>query len=184
MAQVKICPSCGLENPLNETMCLRCMADISFVGPVQQDGASVSDDFTAEFNDIFAGSYADDDNGFAADSGGASATVLDYSASATVVDYAAKILVLECADVSGRLTVKDGSVLGRDAEGRELLGNFQTVSRRHSRFSLSGSTWTVEDMNSTNGTWVNGRRLAPGEKCSLKSGATVALSRSCTFTVQ
>ena len=138
MSQVKICPSCGLENPLCETMCLRCMADISSVSPTDSD---------------------------------------------EVIEPAEKKIVLVCNNIESSLTVRDGSVIGRDSEGRDILANFLTVSRRHARFH-SGNQWIVEDMNSTNGTWVNNRRLSPGEKYPVRSGDIIAFSRSCTFTVQ
>jgi len=35
------------------------------------------------------------------------------------------------------------------------------VSRIHARFERSGTRLFVRDLNSTNGTWVNGKRLTP-----------------------
>ena len=92
-------------------------------------------------------------------------------------------LVLECLNDGENLTLKDDSVLGRESEGSKPLGKFETVSRQHARF-ICGEKWTVEDLNSTNGTWINGRRIAQGEKYSLKSGDVIALSKSCAFTVK
>ena len=48
------------------------------------------------------------------------------------------------------------------------------ASRRHARVSKRGSAWTVEDLGSTNGTWLNGRlvrraRLLPGDELALGS---------------
>jgi pSer/pThr/pTyr-binding forkhead associated (FHA) protein len=34
-----------------------------------------------------------------------------------------------------------------------------TVSRRHCRLSLQGDKFLVEDLGSTHGTWVNGKRI-------------------------
>lgn len=95
----------------------------------------------------------------------------------------AKFLVLECMSSPGKITLKEDSILGREAECSEFLGKFGTVSRIHAKFAC-GETWTVEDLNSTNGTYLNGRRLTQGEKCPLKPGDTIALSKSCVFTVK
>jgi predicted component of type VI protein secretion system len=56
--------------------------------------------------------------------------------------------------------VQDGEqVVGR--EGGELtLAGESSVSRSHAKISKAGDTITVEDMGSTNGTFVNGQRLS------------------------
>lgn len=36
MELVKICPSCGLGNPVTEMICQRCMMDITIVNPTEQ----------------------------------------------------------------------------------------------------------------------------------------------------
>ena len=60
-----------------------------------------------------------------------------------------------------------------------------TVSRRHARVFLeppmpgsgggSAGQCRIEDLNSTNGTFVNGRRPAPFERVSIAPGDRVAL---------
>lgn len=47
------------------------------------------------------------------------------------------------------------------------------VSNRHLQFHTQGSTVGVEDLQSKNGTFVDGVRLAPGERCSLREGAVL-----------
>jgi hypothetical protein len=51
------------------------------------------------------------------------------------------------------------------------------VSRRHARLALGPGGLLVTDLGSTNGTFVNGVRLAPGEPTRLSSGAELALGR-------
>jgi pSer/pThr/pTyr-binding forkhead associated (FHA) protein len=41
------------------------------------------------------------------------------------------------------------------------------VSRQHARITHIGEKYIIEDMGSTNGTWVNGRRLGTEETCVL-----------------
>jgi len=49
------------------------------------------------------------------------------------------------------------------------------VSRRHARLLVQGSQVYVEDLNSTNYTYVNQQRLAPGQPHPLNSGDEVRL---------
>jgi ABC-type multidrug transport system ATPase subunit/ABC-type multidrug transport system permease subunit len=50
------------------------------------------------------------------------------------------------------------------------------ISRHHARFTRSGSAWTVTDLSSTNGTYVNGRRVTATEP--LEVGDVVDLGGS------
>jgi predicted component of type VI protein secretion system len=49
------------------------------------------------------------------------------------------------------------------------------VSRRHALIRPAESTLYLIDQNSTNGTWVNGQRLAPGRDFPLTDGDTIEL---------
>ncbi|MGD9485694.1 DUF1707 and FHA domain-containing protein [Streptomyces sp. TRM70308] len=48
--------------------------------------------------------------------------------------------------------------IGR-AAGSVLRLNHHTVSRRHAQLRHTGAGWTLRDLGSFNGTWVNGRRV-------------------------
>ncbi len=75
-----------------------------------------------------------------------------------------------------KLVATDGSAFdlpeGETSVGREfgngLVVPSDTVSRRHATLQKSGSTVTVMDHGSTNGTWVNGMKV--GATVSLNSG--------------
>jgi pSer/pThr/pTyr-binding forkhead associated (FHA) protein len=62
--------------------------------------------------------------------------------------------------------------IGRDSTN-EIVINDAEVSRRHSRLTFQGGKYVLEDLGSTNGTFVNGQRLAgprvlkPGEVISF-----------------
>ena len=67
--------------------------------------------------------------------------------------------------VAGRL------VLGRSS-GCQLVFGDDTVSRRHAELTLVEGRWMLRDLGSSNGTWVNGRRVmeaevAPGDELQL-----------------
>jgi len=53
-----------------------------------------------------------------------------------------------------------------------------SVSRMHARFSLDREgNMTVRDLNSTNGTWLNGERLQPNESRKLRQGDHLRFGR-------
>jgi len=74
---------------------------------------------------------------------------------------------------------KQEIIIGRDANA-DVVINIAEVSRRHSRMRLEPSGFMIEDLGSTNGTFVNGQRLTgphmlrPGERIQL--GEAVALT--------
>jgi len=74
-------------------------------------------------------------------------------------------------------------IAGRDAEC-SLLIDATTVSRRHARITVVSGTATIEDLDSTNGTHVNGTRisqptrLTPGSELALGSEVLQVRARS------
>ena len=68
--------------------------------------------------------------------------------------------------------------IGREASNDIVLEDPQ-VSRQHARLTLQGTSYMIEDLGSTNGSFINGRRvmtltpLNPGDKLGL--GDTVVL---------
>jgi len=67
------------------------------------------------------------------------------------------LVVVEGPQPGERLKVgKDPVVIGRRAPSDWLLNADPLVSRRHCRVSLVNDQLTVTDLNSTNGTYLNG----------------------------
>ena len=60
------------------------------------------------------------------------------------------------------------------------LGNLVVTddhaSSHHARFQFAHGTWYVEDLNSTNGTWLNNRRMFSAQR--LKKGDKVRIGRT------
>lgn len=79
---------------------------------------------------------------------------------------------LEPADLADPV---DGCVLGRSFQLAHLEIDDSSVSRRHARIRRVGDSLLVEDLNSSNGTQVNGQRLAPFAPQELADGDRVQI---------
>ena len=67
-------------------------------------------------------------------------------------------------------------VVGKMQEYVDQVLDDSSVSRMHARFSLDrDGKMTVRDLNSTNGTWLNGERLMPNESRAMHQGDHVRL---------
>jgi len=66
----------------------------------------------------------------------------------------------------------DQLVIGRDSSNSVAINDAE-ISRKHSRLSFQGGKYVLEDLGSTNGTFVNGQRLAG--PVVLKAGDVVSL---------
>lgn len=68
----------------------------------------------------------------------------------------------------------EGMVIGRD-ESNDLVLDDPKVSRQHARLSSDGQQYHLTDLNSTNGTFLDGRRLLPGIPVAWSPGQTVRI---------
>jgi DNA-binding winged helix-turn-helix (wHTH) protein len=81
------------------------------------------------------------------------------------------------------IPLAEGEHIAGRGEDCSLVIDATTVSRRHARFVVNGSAVTVEDLESTNGTHVNGTRitaptaLSNGNKVELGSEMLVMMKR-------
>ncbi|MGM9999554.1 MAG: FHA domain-containing protein [Candidatus Bruticola sp.] len=71
------------------------------------------------------------------------------------------------------------AVIGRES-GDIVVSNESSISYIHARISKSAANGHcyIEDLDSTNGTWLNGVRLAANQKYELKRGDSVTLGRA------
>ncbi len=79
----------------------------------------------------------------------------------------------------------DEFILGRQLEGslEEIVdltpyGAFSNgVSRRHAMIRRKKTSYEIIDLDSTNGTWINEKRLTPTKAYALSNGATIRLGQ-------
>jgi hypothetical protein len=160
MELIKLCPACFEENPVSEVICRVCMTNLSSVSPSPK-GAEKSPKNTET-----ADSTPDRDE-HARPEG----------------ESAPPPLTLSILPHGTALRISSACELGRNGPFGAFFSAAQTVSRRHVRIDFADNGWRVEDLGSTNGTWVNGKRISPGQSVAIKAGDTLALSLSCEMTV-
>jgi len=73
------------------------------------------------------------------------------------------------------IVTRDGLRVGRAATNDLVLAHDQ-ISRQHMRFIWQDGAFWVEDLESSNGVWLNGERLAPSGLQRLKVGDMVVAS--------
>jgi pSer/pThr/pTyr-binding forkhead associated (FHA) protein len=91
----------------------------------------------------------------------------------------ARLVLLEAAPVDGppgRVVHLNGeTTIGRRPTCQVVLRD-DAVSGRHARIRRRGRHWQVEDLGSTNGTFVNGARVTGA--CPLRAGDVLAVGLS------
>jgi hypothetical protein len=145
---IKFCPACKLGNDANSITCAHCGQSLDL--NITGSGKFARDDQTQ---------YATPANGFA----------VYFLGNTTLI-----------AVVTDKQVV-----LGRKTEGEtkpivdltSLNGFALGVSRHHVVLRSNDKGYTIMDLNSSNGTWLDGKILAPAEPYDLPSGATVQLGR-------
>ena len=84
---------------------------------------------------------------------------------------------LEADDAAGRVTfrIPEGAVktIGRSTAA-EFVVEAALVSRLHCQLTAGDDTLEVKDLDSTNGTFVNGKRVSVS---ALRSGDTLSIGR-------
>ncbi|MCC6524254.1 MAG: response regulator [Polyangiaceae bacterium] len=89
----------------------------------------------------------------------------------------ARLVVTHGLDAGRRFVIDRQAVVGRAADATVSLGDGE-VSRRHARIFLDGQSFIVEDLESANGTFVNGARVTRAE---LAFGDEVRLGSNVAF---
>ena len=84
------------------------------------------------------------------------------------------------------IVVDDELVIGRHAEGPGQLAGDDEISRAHARVTVDSGVCAIEDLGSTNGTFVNGLRISAPKSLSegdaIELGGTTLMVRAVPAT--
>jgi len=82
------------------------------------------------------------------------------------------------------IDIKHGDVVGRCANGGDLLDKFKTVSKYHAKFTFENGKWYVEHLGKTNPTYLEDLKMSQDEKKVIENGYNISFSKSCKFIVE
>jgi pSer/pThr/pTyr-binding forkhead associated (FHA) protein len=71
--------------------------------------------------------------------------------------------------------IKDKNIVGRDPESEIVIDDIE-ISRNHLVITREGETFQIEDLNSTNGTFLNGKKLK--KLTFIKNGDLISLGEN------
>lgn len=83
------------------------------------------------------------------------------------------LLVIQGPDVGRRFRPSDGKPLLLGRASKDVPLSDYTVSRRHAELRPAGRGWSVDDLKSANGTYLNGKRLERSTR--LKDGDRIQM---------
>lgn len=90
-------------------------------------------------------------------------------------------VMLTSVDMQLRIPVSGRVVLGAENEGSAYFYDKTFVGRCHAAIVAEQNGVYIEDLNSRNGTYVDGRRISPGQRVCLGNGSEICLGGSESF---
>lgn len=76
---------------------------------------------------------------------------------------------------------KDSMVIGKAAGQADIVIDLSVISRAHARIEKREKDYYVTDLDSRNGTFLDGQRLEPGEAYKLSDGMNIAFSTALYY---
>jgi hypothetical protein len=150
------CTACGTENPPGSHFCASCGAQL----PTTGSGADVTSTIST------TGSVPDVDSPFSPEA---------HQGAVDALTPGSALLVVKRGPNAGSrfLLDQDVTTAGRHPDSDIFLDDV-TVSRRHAEFRREGSGYTVHDVGSLNGTYVN---REPIDAAPLSGGDEVQIGK-------
>ncbi len=115
----------------------------------------------------------DNDFGFETDN------LSDEDATVLLIQNAADHIVLKCTSREPNIMVvpeRYPFVIGKSKRSCDYQVSSNVVSRVHARINCEMGEFSIEDLNSTNGTFVNDERLKPHEVKTIEKGDVIKLA--------
>lgn len=88
-------------------------------------------------------------------------------------------IILQCADIERAQTIIPNDypcIIGKSKKSADCIIEDRTISRVHLRINEEEDGYYIEDLNSTNGTYLNDERLKPHQLEKIKIGDKIKLS--------
>lgn len=113
------------------------------------------------------------ENGFMTDN------LTDEDATVLLINPELNIIKLKSVSYDPEINIivdKYPFVVGKSKRSSDYRINRNVISRVHARFNKEGDTYYIEDLNSTNGTFLNDEKLRPHENNKIISGDIIKLA--------
>ena len=155
--QYKICDSCRKKNELQEPFCVECF------------GTNFSNINITNEDDIEQVEINESKN-----------INVEYD-NKTIIEIKTK--TLELFNTIINQVVHHNDVVGRSAVCANILQKYTKVSREHAKFYIENNICYIEDLESTNGTYINDKRITPKQKIEIFHDDVLKLSSTFSITV-
>jgi pSer/pThr/pTyr-binding forkhead associated (FHA) protein len=169
----KICPSCRTKNPINEFLCINCMADISSVS-IDKDIDTISSDENL------------------------TAKKIETNQNFRINQEKNKLELILAENQELKIEIVNNGIIGRYHLGKEIfqkLPNPKLISREHANIFFKDNRWYIRDLNSTNGTYllsknqstgdnVNELKLEPYKDYEISKGMILNIAKLINFYIE
>ena len=156
------CPFCHKKNDITHTHCQHCGNNLipkPVTGPITTSkiGSQEDDNHTASDCEQFLDMQATN-----------TLALFVIGLNKQFIMPAPKTILLGRGNDDNAENVCDFSIVGPRATG---------ISRRHALIRKIPKGYSIQDLNSTNGTWLNGKILKPGQAVALQNQDTIVLAQ-------
>ncbi|SOC15815.1 FHA domain-containing protein [Ureibacillus xyleni] len=155
MREVRICDSCGQHNNLGSLFCENadCGDDISYLPPTILGGNRTNDQMEE-------GQFES-----------------QPVRTATKTIRMTGIRLVNTASGYEISIPLEGGIIGRSGTIQpDHFQNSQFVSNEHARIQLTATGYTIEDLDSTNGTKINGMKIPSGQQYPIPTGTRITVA--------
>lgn len=209
MLKYKICPACKCVNPETEILCNNCRVDLSSERTCNKSGieiffkkycprcntynkadAIICEKCEKSLDEIKARDFLKDAQSILpTEDKIISENIKKISLKSTIAEFSNNSeCVLTLATIEGETIEISGdkkTILGREGDiSSDLFTPDLKVSRKHLIIELDDQKWYISDNKSTNGTYLNSKKLKVDQLYSIKKGDIINLSTHFTLVVK